>query len=31
MVDGYEAVYRQLLQERFSQNGHHRSILEVRR
>lgn len=25
MVDGYEAVYRQLLAERFSQNGHSRS------
>jgi glycosyltransferase involved in cell wall biosynthesis len=25
MTDGYEEVYRQILQQRFANNGHHRS------
>jgi glycosyltransferase involved in cell wall biosynthesis len=29
MVDGYEAVYRQLVQERFTQNGHSRANLAL--
>jgi glycosyltransferase involved in cell wall biosynthesis len=29
MVDGYEAVYRQLVQERLSQNGHYRPLTGV--
>jgi glycosyltransferase involved in cell wall biosynthesis len=28
MVDGYEAVYRQVLSDRFIQNGHLRSLIE---
>ncbi|NJN91815.1 MAG: glycosyltransferase family 4 protein, partial [Leptolyngbyaceae cyanobacterium SL_5_14] len=27
MVDGYEAVYRQVLSDRFIQNGHLRSLI----
>lgn len=29
MVDGYEAVYRQILKERFSQNGHAHHLTEL--
>jgi len=29
MVDGYEAVYRQILKERFSQNGHTHQLTEL--
>jgi glycosyltransferase involved in cell wall biosynthesis len=29
MVDGYEEVYRQVVSERFAQNGYHRSIADV--
>lgn len=29
MTDGYEAVYQQILAERFSQNGHVRSVTRV--
>lgn len=30
MTDGYEAVYQQILAERFSQNGHVRSLSRLR-
>ncbi|MEW6499333.1 MAG: glycosyltransferase family 4 protein, partial [Cyanobacteriota bacterium] len=30
MTDGYEAVYQQILAERFSQNGHVRSQSRLR-
>ncbi|MEI1373774.1 glycosyltransferase family 4 protein [Nostoc sp. UHCC 0926] len=29
MTDGYEAVYQQVIAERFSQNGHSRSLLSL--
>ena len=29
MTDGYEAVYQQILAERFAQNGHFRSLIRV--
>ena len=29
MVDGYEAVYQQILKERFSQNGHAHHFREL--
>lgn len=29
MTDGYEAVYQQILAERFTQNGHVRSLIQV--
>jgi glycosyltransferase involved in cell wall biosynthesis len=29
MTDGYEAVYQQILAERFAQNGHFRSVIRV--
>ncbi|MBW4564827.1 MAG: glycosyltransferase family 4 protein [Mojavia pulchra JT2-VF2] len=29
MVDGYEAVYQQILAERFAQNGHVRNLIQV--
>lgn len=29
MTDGYEAVYQQILAERFTKNGHARSLMEV--
>jgi hypothetical protein len=29
MTDGYEAVYQQILAERFAQNGHLRSLNRV--
>ncbi len=29
MTDGYEAVYQQILAERFAQNGHVRSVIRV--
>lgn len=29
MTDGYEAVYQQIIAERFSQNGHFRSLVDL--
>ncbi|MEH2040823.1 glycosyltransferase family 4 protein [Nostoc sp.] len=29
MTDGYEAVYQQIITERFSQNGHFRSLVDL--
>ncbi len=31
MVDGYEAVYQQIMEEKFSQNGHYRNLLTLGR